>query len=104
MKVKDVLAKIGDKPLIEELRKRKFFVEASIFDAAAELEAQGYDVFGPDGMRESRMVDHVRELGYYVFMDEVSLPLGYELYRSRRTDEFGQWLRDFFWSGLGRIA
>lgn len=107
MKVRDVLDKIGDKPLVEVLTKRGYRVyeKDDAFDMAADLESEfAYSVFA-DG-EEDKAAEWLRDNGYFVseVLDMDVLEQGFEHYRQRRADEFRRWLRSFFWEALGRIA
>lgn len=106
-KVREVLAQIGNTPLIDELEARGFMVlqggdkgETEMADALKDL---GYGVFGDDDYEA--VVRYAREVHSAPIMDEdISLSEGFELYRSRKTEEFRLWLRALFWNGLGRIV
>ena len=106
MKVKDVLAMIGDKPLIETLKERGYVCfdekDLATIDMAAELKSRGYAVFGDE--EEEKAMLYVRDdLGYIVFED-VDFNAGLDAYRFGRREEFRTWLRAFFWEALGRIV
>jgi hypothetical protein len=105
VKVRDVLAKIGDKPLVEALKARGYRVyeKGNTFDMAADLESE-FAVFA-DG-EEDKAAEWLRDNGYFVsdVLDMDALEQGFEHYRQRRADEFRRWLRSFFWEALGRIA
>jgi hypothetical protein len=110
-KVREVLAKIGDGPLAEALKERgwRVYAKDNDFDMACDLEAAGaYRVFRDDQVKNEApsAAEWLREEGYVVIEDlpHGSVNEGFEMYRQRRTDEFRQWLRDFFWQSLGRIA
>lgn len=106
-KVRDVLARIGDKPLVEALTERGYvvFTKGDSFGMAEHLEENhGYQCF--TDMQADRAAEWLREEGYVV-MDDLprgAIDDGFELYRQRRADEFRHWLRAFFWSALGRIV
>lgn len=107
-KVRDVLAQIGDKPLVEALQERGFNVYVSAktghFEMAAELEEQGYLVVDTDH-EVHKLVSACEEQGYVVLdANEYDIQHGYDLYVTRKSHEFRQWLRDLFWQSLGRIA
>lgn len=80
MKVKDILAKIGDGPLITVLEER------------------GYVVLGDDDTEEA--IDFVEARGYMV-REDMSLEDGWILWRSG-SPLFPEWLRKFFWEAHGR--
>lgn len=111
-KVREVLEKIGDGPLVEALKARGFRVyakdkDAAHFEMAADLETEGYNVYNTAlGGDYDKAVSWLREEGYVVIDDlpHGSVNAGFDMYRQRRADEFRQWLRDFFWQTLGRIA
>jgi hypothetical protein len=88
VKVKDVLAMIGDKPLLDVLEERGYVAFPNTaegrFDMAAELETHGYDVFTED--EDSKMAACLADRDYYVVPIEEApdYDTGFELYRNRR--------------------
>lgn len=77
---------------------------AGLFDMAAELEAHGYLVIGEDSIGEHKLREECEERGLTVLDDNIEWLTGYELYVTRSTGAFRQWLRDLFWQTCGRIA
>lgn len=84
MKVKEVLKRIGDGPLIETLKER------------------GYITY-PGLKASEHVITEAKEMGYIV-IDQSVVETGYEMYRAKKVKEFNNWLREQFWKQLGRIA
>lgn len=110
MKVKEVLTKIGDGPLVQALAERGYFVqkkepkETYGFELAVELESLGYLVVGEG--EDDKLLTEAGERGFFVLENVGAdwIADAYEMYRNRNADGFRNWLRDFFYETLGRIA
>lgn len=107
-KVREVLERIGDKPLIEALQERGFSVYSAeshedTLAMVSELKDAGYTVFDEDPSYDD-VADYARDLGIPVLEEDADLEAGFHLYRNRNTEGFRLWLRALFWNGLGRIV
>lgn len=105
-KVREVLERIGDQPLIEALKARGYNVFAQTWageeEMADDLREGGWGVFGEDDY--DALVKYARTQGVPVMDEDVNVQEGFRLYRMRNTEEFRLWLRNFFWQQLGRIV